>query len=357
MRFASTRSRLSPTAGFTRRAGLGALVVAGLAACTGSSSDDVVSPTATPTTPGPAYASHLDLAYAETVGRGHLLDLYVPTNGEGPFPVILFQAGSAFGSDDTKSSTSELSGTVTAKGLAERWAPHGYAVVGLNVRSSAQAKFPAQVHDVKAAIRWLRAHADEYGLDKARFATMGTSSGGWGAVMAGVSAGNAFLEGDLGNPGESSDVQAVIDLFGPTNFLAMDKHRVEGGQRHNPATSPESQLMGFPIQSKPKATRRADPTVYVTEEAPPIWIAHGSADPLVPFNQSQLLFGAYNEAGAPAVFTLVQDAGHTDAYLAGADPAPGVVVHTSQSGQVSRADGPVPTFDTIRAFLDQQLKG
>ena len=209
---------------------------------------------------------------------------------------------------------------------------------------------------MKAAIRWLRAHAAEYNLNKGRFATMGTSSGGWGAVMAGVSAGNDFLEGDLGNLAESSAVQAVVDLFGPTDFLSMDEHRLPDGQKHNPASSPESRLMGFAIQSDPKATRRADPSTYVTADAPPIWIAHGTADPLVPFNQSQLLFGAYREAGAPATFTLVEDAGHTDAYLTGTDPAPKVLVHVTQGGRLNRADHPVPTFETLRAFLDQHLK-
>ncbi|GAB3263928.1 alpha/beta hydrolase [Kineosporia babensis] len=359
MSFPAASARLIPVPRFTRRAGLGALVAAGLTACTGKSQDSAAeTPQTAETTESPAdvYTRHIDLSYAENVGRGHLLDLYVPSVGEGPFPVVLFQAGSAFGSDDTKSTSSELSGATTAEGLADRWAPHGYAVVGVNVRSSDQAKFPAQVHDIKAAIRWLRAHAGEYNLDKSRFAAMGTSSGGWGAVMAGVSAGSDFLEGDLGNASESSAVQAVIDLFGPTDFLSMDEHRIRGGQKHNPASSPESQLMGFAIQSDPKATRRANPTTYVTSSAPPIWIAHGSTDALVPYNQSQLLFAAYNNAGAPATFTLVQDVGHTDAYLSGADPAPSVVVHTSRNGQVSRSDSPAPTFDALLAFLDQHLQ-
>ncbi|MCE0538872.1 alpha/beta hydrolase [Kineosporia rhizophila] len=355
MPFPAPRRRPTSGQGLTRRAGLAALALAGLTACAGTSRAESTPPATSTPSSEPGHIKHADLAYAEAVGRAHLLDLYVPTGVQGPFPVVLFQAGSAFGSDDTKSTTSDLSGTVGAENLAGLWAQHGYAVVGLNVRSSAQAKFPAQVHDVKAAIRWLRAHADEYGLDKQRFATMGTSSGAWGAVMAGVSAGNAFLEGDLGNPGESSEVQAVVDLFGPTNFLAMDKHRLPEGQKHNPGSSPESQLMGFPIQTRPKATRRANPATYVTAEAPPIWITHGTADLLVPFNQSQILFGAYHDAGAPATFSLVQDAGHTDAYLTGSAPTPQVVVHTTEGGNLTRTDQPAPTFETVRAFLDQNL--
>lgn len=113
--------------------------------------------------------------------------------------------------------------------------------------------------------------------------------------------------------------------------------------------------MGFPIQTRPKATRRANPATYVTAEAPPIWITHGTADLLVPFNQSQILFGAYHDAGAPATFSLVQDAGHTDAYLTGSAPTPQVVVHTTEGGNLTRTDQPAPTFETVRAFLDQNL--
>ncbi|MBT0770885.1 alpha/beta hydrolase [Kineosporia sp. J2-2] len=358
-------ARLLHGTGVSRRAGLGvlgALVTGALAACaTGSrgsssstrSADGSAGPRPATTT-GPGWTRHADLAYAATVGRGHLLDLYLPAGAEGPFPVVVFQAGSAFSSDDTKDTTTELSGTTGAADLATLWAPHGYAVVGLNVRASSQARFPAQVHDTKAAIRYLRAHAAEYRLDTGRFATMGTSSGGWGAVMAGVTAGIPDLEGDLGNAGQSGAVQAVVDLFGPTDFLRMDAHRLEGGQRHDPASSPESRLMGFAIQSDPRATRRADPAAHVTAQAPPIWISHGTKDPLVPYNQSQILFAAYAEAGAPATFTLVEGAGHTDAYLSGTGSSP-VVVHRTTGGEITRTTSPQPTFDGIRAFLDESL--
>ncbi len=130
--------------GLTRRAGLAALALAGLTACAGTSRAESTPPATSTPSSEPGHIKHADLAYAEAVGRAHLLDLYVPTGVQGPFPVVLFQAGSAFGSDDTKSTTSDLSGTVGAENLAGLWAQHGYAVVGLNVRSSAQAKFPAR---------------------------------------------------------------------------------------------------------------------------------------------------------------------------------------------------------------------
>ncbi|WP_168220649.1 alpha/beta hydrolase [Streptomyces sp. RFCAC02] len=303
---------------------------------------------------------HRDIAYAAPAGRGHLLDLYVPASGGGPFPLVVFQAGSAFRSDDTKGGpppgTAGDDEPLSAASLARRWTPHGYAVAGLNVRSSAQAPFPAQVHDVKAALRHLRANAGRLGLDPGRFATMGTSSGGWVATMAGVTSGDPRFEGGLGDAGHSSAVQAVIDLYGPTDFLAMDAHRPPGGQEHDPADSPESALMGFPIRTRPDAVREANPAAHVTAGSPPIWIAHGTDDPYVPAHQSELLFAAYEAAGATATLTLVPRTGHTDTYLPSAARSAGRTVAHTTGGTTTRADGPAPTYDTLLAFLDEHLR-
>ena len=299
-----------------------------------------------------------DQAYAEPVdgsATAHLLDLHLPDGAPGPWPVVLFQAGSAFQSDDTKGGSTDLSGGTTAAGLAQRWGPLGYAVAGINVRSSAQARFPAQLHDVKAAVRYLRSRADELGLDTDRVVTAGTSSGAWGAVMAGVVSGVPELEGaDLGNADQRSDVQAVVDLFGPTAFLQMDAQRLPDGQEHDPAGSPESMLMGFPIQSDPAATGRADPTAYVGAGSPPVWIAHGTADPNVPHQQSELLFAAYERAGATASLTLVPGAGHTDSYLSSG--APDRLVRTTAGGTTTESGDPDPTYDAVLAFLQEHLR-
>jgi acetyl esterase/lipase len=317
--------------------------------------------------PGEGYLRYNDLAYAAPIGRAHLLDLYVPTTGTGPFPVVIYQAGSAFGRDDTKSDplptrrsprrgVPESSVPAVGRGaptvLAEQWAPHGYAVVGLNVRSSAQARFPGLVHDAKAAIRYLRANARIYQLDVHRFATMGTSSGAWVSVMAGVTSGNAEFDGNLGNAGQSSAVQAVIDLYGPTDFLAEDAHRLPGGLRHDPPDSPESRLMGFPITTNPAAVARTNPGRYVTATSPPAYIVHGTADPIVPYQQSELLFAAYQRAGAPATLTLIPKAGHGDGFLTAPGKVPGRTVQRTEHGRTTTAADPAPTYDTLRQFLD-----
>ena len=293
------------------------------------------------------YTVHADVAYAEPVGSAHLLDVYMPAAGDGPFPAVMFHGGSAFRSDNTKREPG------AAPSLARRWVPEGFVVVGFNVRSSGQALFPAQVHDVKAAIRHLRANAGTYRIDPDRIATMGNSSGGWVATMAGVTAGVPDLEGDLGNAGQRSDVQAVVDLYGPTDFLQMDAHRIDGGGMvHDAPDSPESALMGFPIQTDPDAVRRANPAAYVSASSPPIFICHGMQDDLVPCHQSELLLAVYEKAGATATLALVDGVTHSSAFLDGVgDPT---VLRTS-GGVPTRGSSPAPTYETLLSFLRETL--
>jgi acetyl esterase/lipase len=313
------------------------------------------------------YIAYTDLEYAPPAAQGHLLDVYLPRETSGPIPVVIFQMGSAFANDDTKGNPltdgdgEAVTDPVTAGGmidapqLAAHLVPRGYAVVGLNVRSSSQVKFPGQVHDVKAAIRYLRANADTFGLDPDRFATMGNSSGGWVATMAAVTAGITEMEGDLGNRDQSSSVSAVIDLYGPTDFLAMDEHRLPDGQLHSTPDSPESQLMGFPIEENRSAVERADPATYVRADSPPAFIVHGTGDPLVPANQSELLFQAYAQAGSTATLALLPGVGHTDAYLYAADYSPGRAIQQTRAGVTTRTTEPAPTFEAIIDFLDTHL--
>jgi acetyl esterase/lipase len=127
-------------------------------------------------TPGPPPGpppTHADLDYAPAepaTSAGHKLDLYIPTGSTGPLPVAIWTGGSAWMAD---------TGKRTAPGVAAQLNPAGYAVAGVSIRSSSQVKFPGQVHDIKAAIRWLRANAARYNLDPNRIAIMGDSSGGW----------------------------------------------------------------------------------------------------------------------------------------------------------------------------------
>lgn len=357
------------TAGPRRRAFLksGLAVVAGLAGVACAAPQLGARPPQREPHVAEHYLVHTNLEYAAAAGRGHLLDLYVPLAAAGPVPLVLFIMGSAFRNDDTKGKAlgdgdgvepddrPTAGGMIDAPRLAAQWVPRGYAVAGVNVRSSSQVTFPGQVHDIKAAIRFLRAHAGEYGLDPGRFATMGNSSGGWVATMAATTSGIADLEGDLGNPDQSSAVQAAIDLFGPTDFLAMDAHRLPDGQVHDEPGSPESQLMGFPIQTNPAAVEKANPASYVRVDSPPLFITHGTTDPLVPANQSELLFQACVRAGATATLALLPGVGHTDAYLYAPNYSPGRIVTHTRGGVVTTGVDPAPTFATLLTFLDEHL--
>jgi acetyl esterase/lipase len=239
---------------------------------------------------------HRDLAYVTGGHPRQKLDLYLPP-AAGPRPLVVYIHGGAFRmGDKTEHPPLEY--------LAD-----GYALAALNYRLSQHALFPAQIEDCKAAVRWLRAHADTYGLDPDRFAAGGASAGGHLAAMVGTTGHSP--EFDVGKHRDvSSRVQAVLDYFGPTDFLQMDAHRLPGGMVHDTPDSPESQLVGGPIQDNPEKVARANPITYVTADAPPFLIVHGSDDPLVPHHQSELLAAALREAGVPVTFYTVEGGGH-----------------------------------------------
>jgi acetyl esterase/lipase len=169
----------------------------------------------------------------------------------------------------------------------------GYAVVALNYRLSWEATFPALVQDVKAAVRWLRGNADLYYLDPGRIAAWGGSAGGYLSTMLGVSAGIPELEDlSLGYPDQASNVQVVVDWYGPTDFLKMDEQLTASGlapmegTEHSGENSPESWLLGCKITEVPERVQAANPETYIRENAAPFLIQHGIADPTVPFQQS-----------------------------------------------------------------------
>jgi acetyl esterase/lipase len=226
----------------------------------------------------------LDIPYA-TISNAQKLDIYLPEKGNGPFPVILSIHGGAWLAGDKRD------GQVTPmlEGLKR-----GYAVVSVNYRLTREAKWPAQIHDCKGAVRWIRAHAKEYKLNSDKIAAWGGSAGGHLSAMLGTSGSIKSLEGPtLGNPEQSSRVQAVVDWFGPTNFSKMDEQlkesAVERPMRHSVAQSPESALLGKNLEDVPSLIKEADPGTYVSSDDPPFLIQHGLEDNLVPFQGSVLL--------------------------------------------------------------------
>lgn len=240
--------------------------------------------------------AHRDLAYVPGGHERQKLDLYLPKAGT-LLPLIINIHGGAF-----KMGSKE-------DGVPWAYLRQGYAVASINYRLSPHAKFPAQIEDCKAAVRWLRAHASEYRLDPKRFAAWGSSAGGHLAAMLGTT--GDTKEFDLGaHLDQSSGVQAVVDYFGPTDFLQMDAHRLPNGMEHDRADSPESELIGGPIQENKAKAAQANPITYVSSNDPPSLICHGDRDPLVPHHQSELLAAALKKAGVPVVFYTVKGAGH-----------------------------------------------
>jgi len=239
---------------------------------------------------------HRDLPYVSDGHPRQVLDLYLPDGGE-RMPLIVWIHGGAFRAGSKES------------GVPLDYLDAGYAIASINYRLSQHARFPAQIEDCKAAVRWLRAHAAQYGLDATRFAAWGPSAGGNLVAMLGTT--GHVTRFDVGEYLEaSSGVHAVVDYFGPTDFLQMDAHRVPGGMVHDAPDSPESELVGGPIQVNADRVAAANPITYVGPDAPPFLIVHGELDPLVPHHQSELLVAALERAGVPVTFYTVEGAGH-----------------------------------------------
>ena len=202
----------------------------------------------------------LDIDYAGDGIVGHRLDVHLPLKGTGPFPVMIAVYGSAWFSNSSKASTFD-------DGLGQALLNNGFAVVSINHRSSSDAKFPAQIQDVKAAIRFIRANATRFNMNASFIGITGWSSGGHLAALAGAT--NSIktykinnletdIEGSVGKyTATSSKVNAVVDWFGPTNFLTMDK--CGSSFSHDDPKSPESSLIGGPIQDNTDKCAFANP--------------------------------------------------------------------------------------------------
>lgn len=304
-----------------------ALIGSALLGCTsGASSDSTTSSTSSGMPAGgpPAGAApggggnadtssvttkYLDVAYA-AASEAQKLDVYLPNEGDGPFPVIVSVHGGAFMMGD------KADGQLTPMlaGL-----DRGYAVVGVNYRLSDEAIQPAQINDIKAAIRFVRANAEKYNLDPDRIAAWGGSAGGNLVSLAGTSGGvEALSDPALGNAGVSDEVQAVVDWFGPINFATMDEQFTASGTgpaNHNAADSPESKVLGGALETVPAEVKAANPETYISAEDPPFLIQHGTNDANVPVEQSEDFAAALTRVLGEAKVTLelLEGAAHADA--------------------------------------------
>ncbi|MEM6363702.1 MAG: alpha/beta hydrolase [Planctomycetota bacterium] len=247
----------------------------------------------------PRFTVKRDLTYAQLGDDSLLLDVYYPTQPGEPLPLVVWVHGGAWRAGSKRSCP------------AVRLLSEGYVVASIDYRLTDQAIFPAQIHDCKAAIRWLRDNADQYRIDPKRIGVWGSSAGGHLVSLLGTSGDVTELEGSVGEVDQSSRVQAVCSFFGPTDFLKMDAHAIATARmKHNAADSPESILVGGPIQANPDRVARANPMTYITADDPPMLLVHGDQDPLVPHHQSVIFAEALRAGGVDVTFHTVVGGKH-----------------------------------------------
>jgi acetyl esterase/lipase len=246
-----------------------------------------------------------NIVYSQTPQGDLLLDLYLPAAASAesaaePLPVVLFFFGGAF----------EM-GNKHQVGLygVETLPLDGFAVVSINYRLSAQAIFPAQLEDAQNALQWIQAHAEQYNLDAGRVGVWGMSAGGMLAALVGV---GAEPQGDMQAATTTPlRVQAVVDYYGPTDFLQGDAHAVEGVDLNwAAAESWASRYLGGAIGEHPDRVAATNPITYVSADDPPFLLVHGDQDSIVPFHQSELLYAALQQAGVDAELYVVKGGDH-----------------------------------------------
>lgn len=251
----------------------------------------------------------MDVVYAQK-SSVQKLDIYLPTKGTGNYPVIMAVHGGAFLSGDKTKELDFLSAALDS----------GYAVVSINYRLSSEAKFPAAINDVKAALRFLRVNATTYDINPDKFALWGGSAGGNLVSLAGTTGGtNDHYDLSLGNETVSDDVLAVVDWFGPIYFSTMDAEfaalnstGVMGAT--NSASSPESAYLGETIGSAEAEplVQQASPQTYITSDDPSFFIQHGSLDRNIPITQSINFAKILTETlgTSKVTFETIEGAGH-----------------------------------------------
>ena len=236
-----------------------------------------------------------DIVYGNVDGMTLGLDLYMPPGVEAP-PLVVFVHGGA-----RRAGTKDRAPMVFPE--------NGFAMASLDFRQSGDARFPAMVHDIKGAIRFLRSHADDYGYNAEKIAITGQSSGGHLAALVGVTNGHPELEGNVGgHEGVSSDIQAIISYFGASDLTTiLDQSTPFGMNMRPPALE---QLLGALPEDAPEIARLASPVYHVDANDPPLLLFHGDRDPQMPINQAHQLEGEYEALGLDVDFDTVHGSAH-----------------------------------------------
>ncbi len=233
-----------------------------------------------------------DVVYTKVGDTELKLDIARPAEGEGPYPGVLIIHGGGWRAGNKSGH----------RGLLADFAKRGYVAISPQYRFCPQDLFPAQVHDVKASVRWMRSHAKELKLDSDHIGATGFSAGGHLALMLGMTGPEDKLEGDVSADAPSSRVQAVVNYFGPTDMNAEDIPE---------ASRPLlKDFLGKAPKDDPKLAAQASPVTFVTKDDPPTLTFQGTKDPLVPHTQAFKLTDAQTAAGVPGRVELIVGGGH-----------------------------------------------
>ena len=236
-----------------------------------------------------------DIEFAVVNNQSLKLDLYQPKKPKGS-PLVVWIHGGGW-----------------RKGTKERcyidWLPeHGYTVASISYRYSSVAKFPAQIHDCKGAVRWLRANAEKYGYNPKKIFVAGSSAGGHLTALMATTSENKELEGAVGNNLKfSSVIQGAVIYYGATDFILRSKTQPS---RANTKGSVVYDLLGGGAHEKIKAAKLASACYHVSKDDAPLLIFHGSKDKTVLIDQSEAIKLKYDKAGLPAQLQVVEEAGH-----------------------------------------------
>jgi acetyl esterase/lipase len=334
-------------------------VTAAVALCTVSALLAGATPAASAAPAAPKYATgydtHTGLAYVPGGTSKQTLNLYVPKGVKGKVPVIVYVHGGGWAAG----SAAELPGLSGWQTFLDK----GFALASIEYTLSDAAIFPQQIYDVKAAIRFLRASGSKYRLSD-KIGLWGGSAGGQLVALAGTTCGVTPLEGKQGSTRESSCVQAVVDMVGPTDFIQMDDHLLTPNSlRHNPPTSITSKYLGC-TQGLPacaaSTVQRANPITYLTTSSklPPFLIVHGDADNLIPYWESKIFFEALTSVCADATFYTLHGQDHFFSFTGALDPPYPTQVKQSTRGcsPVKTSNGPPLNWDVIAAFFAARLR-
>ncbi|HWG43684.1 MAG TPA: alpha/beta hydrolase [Gemmataceae bacterium] len=249
-----------------------------------------------PTLPAPAATApvhkEIDVIYGTGGGEQLKLDLYAPKDRPGPFPAVVVIHGGGW-ANGTKGFLG---------GITHAFAERGYVAVTVEYRLAPKHKFPAQLQDVKCAVRWLRANAQRYQIDPDRIGALGFSSGAHLALLLGLTEPKDGFEGEGGHLEQSSKVQVVVNMMGPTDL----------SRPAWPAVTDKliADLLGGGREQIPSVYRAASPLAYVHRGAPPVLTMHGTKDAIVPFEQAKLLHASLRSVRGISRLEPVKDKGH-----------------------------------------------